>query len=61
MTAVKRFTDAFEVSGVYRLRETSLGIPADVTSLREDIEAIVHHWRSKEIEPGSSEALQVDH
>jgi hypothetical protein len=60
LNAVKSFTDVFAVSGVYRLRATSLGIPADVAPLQKDIEAIVRHWRAEGIEPGSSGALELE-
>jgi hypothetical protein len=37
-----------------------LGLPPVLTQLEKDIDAIVAHWRSENIEPGSDEALLVE-
>jgi hypothetical protein len=60
-SAVEELGRVFGVPGEYSLRGTRLGSPADLAVLRKDIDAIVEHWRSKGIEPGSDEALEVDY
>lgn len=60
LAAVVEFTKTFGVPGVYRLRGTTIGSPADLATLKQDIDAIAKHWRSEGIEPGSSAALEVD-
>ena len=44
----------------YLSRGVDLGLPADLSQVREDIEATVRHWASQGIVVGSSEALEVD-
>jgi len=57
---VEQFAQTLPVKAVYRLRNLELGSPPDLSVVRADINQIVAHWRSENIEPGSSEALQLD-
>jgi hypothetical protein len=45
---------------IYKLRETELGKPPNLSIVENDINQIVAYWREKGIEPGSSEAMRIN-
>lgn len=61
LRVVEQFVQTLPVKAVYRLRSLELGSSPDLPVVRADINQIVEHWRSEDIEPGSSEALQLDY
>jgi hypothetical protein len=46
---------------VYRSRALKLGVPPDVSKLREDIGAIIRYWADQNVVVGSVEALEIDY
>ena len=57
--AVAAFAQVLKMRAIYRLRETDLGSPPDLTIVESDINQIVAYWREKGIEPGSGEARDM--
>ena len=61
LKAVRGFASGPSVARVvYVDRGIDLGLPPDLEQLRQDIDTIVAHWKSKGIEVGSDDALLLD-
>ena len=50
----------FGIGVRYRNRESELGTPPDLSTVRADIDAVVRHWAAEGITVGSDEAMEVD-
>lgn len=61
LQAVRKFVQELHASAVYRLRNLELGNPPDLSVVQSDMGQIVEYWREEGVEPGSSEALQIDY
>lgn len=60
LNAVAAFARELPVQAVYQLREINIGTPPDLAPVEADINAVVEHWRSQGIEPGSRQATRMD-
>lgn len=60
LKVVADFASQLPVEVFYRLRETNLGHPPDLSLLESDIKAVIEYWRAEGIEPGSDEAMMVE-
>jgi hypothetical protein len=47
-------------SVTYRSRGLALGVPPDLSSVREDIQAVVRHWAAAGIVVGSDDAMGIN-
>lgn len=61
LRVIEQFSQTLPVKVMYRLRNLELGFPPNLSVVRADINQIVEHWRSENIKPGSSEALQLNY
>ena len=57
---VARFA-TFGAAVSYRSRGVDLGLPPDLSRVREDIDAVVRYWDSQGVVVGSSESLNIDY
>lgn len=60
LQSVAAFVQVLNMRAIYRLRETDLGSPPNLTIVENDINEIVAYWREKGIEPGSLEAMRIN-
>jgi hypothetical protein len=61
LDVVHRVASELGVDVIYHEREMDLGLPPDIHVLDGDINEVIRSWRSEGIEPGSSQALELDY